>query len=146
LPPDKLDAIVQIVNKRNTAVKLRDEEIEVDIDSVDPETLWELDRFVTNYKKGLSKKKRKAELANQARAEAERNNQQQMAPAPVAREFSREGGNTAKKTLPTPLHSQLEKQNNETSRSSSSSSSSSGSSSSSDSDSDSSSSSGSDRT
>ncbi|XP_010485918.1 PREDICTED: transcription factor GTE4 [Camelina sativa] len=146
LPPDKLDAIVQIVNKRNTAVKLRDEEIEVDIDSVDPETLWELDRFVTNYKKGLSKKKRKAELAIQARAEAERNSQQQMAPAPAAHEFSREGGNTAKKTLPTPLPSQVEKQNNETSRSSSSSSSSSGSSSSSDSDSDSSSSSGSDRT
>ncbi|KAF8104009.1 hypothetical protein N665_0181s0030 [Sinapis alba] len=146
LPPDKLDAIVQIVNRRNTAVKLRDEEIEVDIDSVDPETLWELDRFVINYKKGLSKKKRKAELAIQARAEAERNGQQQMAPAPVARPFSREGGNTAKKTLPTPLPSQVEKQNNETSRSSSSSSSSSGSSSSSDSDSDSSSSSGSDQT
>ncbi|XP_018490363.1 transcription factor GTE4 [Raphanus sativus] len=146
LPPDKLDAIVQIVNRRNTAVKLRDEEIEVDIDSVDPETLWELDRFVINYKKGLSKKKRKAELAMQARAEAERNGQQQMAPAPVAREFSREGGNTAKKTLPTPLPSQVEKQNNEASRSSSSSSSSSGSSSSSDSDSDSSSSSGSDQT
>lgn len=85
LPPDKLDAIVQIVNKRNTAVKLRDEEIEVDIDSVDPETLWELDRFVTNYKKGLSKKKRKAELANQARAEAERNSQQQMVLVPLLR-------------------------------------------------------------
>ncbi|KAG2260252.1 hypothetical protein Bca52824_079546 [Brassica carinata] len=146
LPPDKLDAIVQIVNRRNTAVKLKDEEIEVDIDSVDPETLWELDRFVINYKKGLSKRKRKAELAVQARAEAERNGQQQMAPPPVAREFSREGGNTAKKTLPTPLPSQAEKQNNEASRSSSSSSSSSGSSSSSDSDSDSSSSSGSDQT
>ena len=78
LPPEKLDAIVQIVNKRNTAVKLRDEEIEVDIDSVDPETLWELDRFVTNYKKGLSKKKRRAELAIQAKAEAERNSQKQM--------------------------------------------------------------------
>ncbi|CDY09981.1 BnaC08g44700D [Brassica napus] len=147
LPPDKLDAIVQIVNRRNTAVNLRDEEIEVDIDSVDPETLWELDRFVINYKKGLSKKKRKAELAMQARVEAERNGQQQMAPAPVAREFSREGGNTAKKTLPTSLPSQVEEQNNEPSRSSSSSSSSSGSSSSSsDSDSDSSSSSGSDQT
>ncbi|GFZ07544.1 DNA-binding bromodomain-containing protein [Actinidia rufa] len=33
-------------------------------------TLWELDRFVTNYKKILSKNKRKAELALQARAEA----------------------------------------------------------------------------
>ncbi|CAN8295348.1 unnamed protein product [Cochlearia groenlandica] len=136
LPPDKLDAIVQIVNRRNTAVKLQDEEIEVDIDSVDPETLWELDRFVTNYKKGLSKKKRKAELAIQAREEAERNSQQQLAPAPEAREFSREGGNTSKKTLRIP--SQADQQNNETSSSSSSSGSSS---SSSDSDSDSSSSS-----
>ncbi|CAN7053671.1 unnamed protein product [Brassica oleracea var. botrytis] len=99
LPPEKLDAIVQIVNKRNTAVKLRDEEIEVDIDSVDPETLWELDRFVTNYKKGLSKKKRRAELAIQAKAEAERNSQKQMAPAPVAHEFSREGGNTGKEMV-----------------------------------------------
>ncbi|CAN8311436.1 unnamed protein product [Cochlearia groenlandica] len=145
LPPDKLDAIVQIVNKRSTAVKLHDEEIEVDIDSVDPETLWELDRFVINYKKGLSKKKRKDELAIQAREEAERNTQQHMAPTSVSRELSREGGNTAKKTLPTLLPSEGEKQNNESSRSSSSSSSSSGSSSS-NSDSDSSSSSGSDQT
>jgi hypothetical protein len=49
----------------------------VDIDSVDAETLWELDRFVTNYKKSLSKYKRRAELA-QARAEAELNAQQQV--------------------------------------------------------------------
>jgi hypothetical protein len=50
----------------------------VDIDSVDAETLWELDRFVTNYKKSLSKHKRKAELAIQARAEAELNAQQKV--------------------------------------------------------------------
>ncbi|EPS67854.1 hypothetical protein M569_06920 [Genlisea aurea] len=63
LPSEKLDAIVQIVKKRNTALSQHDDEIEVDIDSVDPETLWELDRFVSNYKKSLSKSKRRAELA-----------------------------------------------------------------------------------
>ncbi|KAA3464413.1 transcription factor GTE4-like [Gossypium australe] len=70
LPSEKLDNIVQIIKKRNSAVLQHDDEIEVDIDSVDTETLWELDRFVTNYKKSLSKNKRKAELSIQARAEA----------------------------------------------------------------------------
>jgi hypothetical protein len=78
LPSDKLDAIVQIIKKRNSALSQHDDEIEVDIDSVDAETLWELDRFVTNYKKSLSKHKRKAELAIQARAEAELNAQQKV--------------------------------------------------------------------
>ncbi|KAJ6832708.1 putative transcription factor GTE4 isoform X2 [Iris pallida] len=63
LPPEKLDNIVQIIKKRNSSLSQHDDEIEVDIDSVDTETLWELDRFVTNYKKSLSKNKRKAELA-----------------------------------------------------------------------------------
>ncbi|XP_073054593.1 uncharacterized protein [Primulina eburnea] len=67
LASDKLDAIVQIIKKNNTALSQHDDEIEVDIDSVDPETLWELDRFVSNYKKGLSNNKRKAEVALQAR-------------------------------------------------------------------------------
>ncbi|CAI0449039.1 unnamed protein product [Linum tenue] len=78
LPSDKLDNIVQIIKKRNSALLQRDDEIEVDIDSVDAETLWELDRFVTNYKKSLSKNKRKAELAMQARTEVERNVQQKV--------------------------------------------------------------------
>ncbi|GFP78644.1 transcription factor gte4 [Phtheirospermum japonicum] len=73
LPSEKLDAIVQIIKKRNTALSQHDDEIEVDIDSVDAETLWELDRFVTNYKKSLSKNKRKAELALQARTVANQN-------------------------------------------------------------------------
>nr|XP_016502813.1 PREDICTED: transcription factor GTE4-like [Nicotiana tabacum] len=51
LPSEKLDAIVQIIKKRNSSLSQHDDEIEVDIDSVDAETLWELDRFVTNYKK-----------------------------------------------------------------------------------------------
>lgn len=70
LPSEKLDSIVQIIKKRSSALSQRDDEIEVDIDNVDAETLWELDRFVTNYKKSLSKIKRKAELALQRRAEA----------------------------------------------------------------------------
>ncbi|XP_047341249.1 transcription factor GTE4-like [Impatiens glandulifera] len=59
LPVDKLDGIVQIIKKRNTQLSQHDDEIEVDIDSVDAETLWELDRFVTNYKKNLSKHRRR---------------------------------------------------------------------------------------
>lgn len=64
LPPEKLDNIVQIIKKKNSPLSQNDEEIEVDIDSVDIDTLWELDRFVTNYKKSLSKHRKKAaELA-----------------------------------------------------------------------------------
>jgi hypothetical protein len=63
LPPEKLDNVVQIIKKRNSSLSQHDDEIEVDIDSFDVETLWELDRFVTNYKKSLTKNKRKAELS-----------------------------------------------------------------------------------
>lgn len=78
LPSEKLDAIVQIIKKRNSQLFQHDDEIEVDIDSVDAETLWELDRFVTNYKKSLSKNKRKAEIAMQARQEAVQNVQDKV--------------------------------------------------------------------
>uniref|UniRef100_A0A0D9UYA1 Bromo domain-containing protein n=1 Tax=Leersia perrieri TaxID=77586 RepID=A0A0D9UYA1_9ORYZ len=61
LPPEKLDNVVQIIKKRNLSLSQHDDEIEVDIDSFDVETLWELDRFVTNYKKSITKNKRKAE-------------------------------------------------------------------------------------
>ncbi|KAK8527469.1 hypothetical protein V6N12_054681 [Hibiscus sabdariffa] len=61
LPSEKLDSIVQIIRKRNAALFQQEDEIEVDIDNVDPETLWELDRFVTNYKKSLIKTKKNAE-------------------------------------------------------------------------------------
>lgn len=71
LPMEKLDIVVQIIRKRNFSLSQHEDEIEVDIDSVDTETLWELDRFLTNYKKSLSKKKRKEALAFLARAETE---------------------------------------------------------------------------
>lgn len=72
LPSEKLDNVVQIIRKRNPSLCQNDDEIEVDIDSVDTETLWELDRFVTNYKKNLSKIKRRVELG-QVREETEAN-------------------------------------------------------------------------
>lgn len=140
LPSEKLDAIVQIIKKRNSALSQHDDEIEVDIDSVDAETLWELDRFVTNYKKSLSKNKRKAEIA-QARAQAVQNALQK---APVMVEVPKET-QADERNVPPSMHVQGGNQADNGSRSSSSSSSSSDSgSSSSDSDSDSSSASGSD--
>uniref|UniRef100_A0A5B7AIX2 Putative transcription factor GTE4 n=1 Tax=Davidia involucrata TaxID=16924 RepID=A0A5B7AIX2_DAVIN len=143
LPSEKLDGIIQIIKKRNSSLCQQNDEIEVDIDGVDTETLWELDRFVTNYKKSLSKKKRRAELASQARAEAEQN-VQETNPAPAVAEAPKET-KTGEKHVTSSPPVQVEKQGDKASRSSSSSSSSSDSgSSSSDSDSESSSGYGSD--
>ncbi|KAJ4869572.1 hypothetical protein Rs2_48860 [Raphanus sativus] len=47
LPFEKLEAVVQIIKKRNTELTQQDDEIELDIDSLDIQTLWELYRFVT---------------------------------------------------------------------------------------------------
>ncbi|XP_022750824.1 transcription factor GTE4-like isoform X2 [Durio zibethinus] len=142
LPSEKLDNIVQIIKKRNSAFFQHDDEIEVDIDSVDTETLWELDRFFTNYKKSLSKNKRKAELAIQARAEAEQIVPEKT-PATVLVELPKEATTNEQNVSTSPV--EIEKPGDNASRSSSSSSSSSDSASSStDSDSESSSASGSD--
>ncbi|KAF9661682.1 hypothetical protein SADUNF_Sadunf19G0094000 [Salix dunnii] len=123
LPSEKLDNIVQIIKKRSSALSQHDDEIEVDIDSVDVETLWELDRFVTNYKKSLSKNKRKAELAIQARAESQLNVQQKV-PAPVVAEAPKET-KADERNVSTLSPNHVEKQADNGSRSSSSSSSSS---------------------
>lgn len=149
LPPEKLDNIVQIIKKRNSAMSQHDDEIEVDIDSVDVETLWELDRFVTNYKKSLSKNKRKAELASLARAEAGHAGRERIPETlaePVAVEAPKENKTVVdEKDVSSSSPNGREKKDNVASQSNSSSSSSSGSSSSSsDSDSDSSSGYGSD--
>ncbi|PIA30525.1 hypothetical protein AQUCO_05500069v1 [Aquilegia coerulea] len=137
MPVDKLENIVEIIRRRSSSLVQSDDAIEVDIDCVDNETLWELDRFVTNYKKSLSKYKRKAELAMQAREAAERLAREKNE-APVVVEVSKETKLDENKGLPSSV--QVDKQQDNSSRSSSSSSSSSDSgSSSSDSDSDSSS-------
>ncbi|XP_068500005.1 transcription factor GTE4 isoform X1 [Phaseolus vulgaris] len=123
LPSEKLDAIVQIIKKRNSALSQHDEEIEVDIDSVDTETLWELDRFVTNYKKSLSKNKRKLELAIQARAQAEKNALQKIQ-APVMVEISKEAQTADERNIPQslPVQEEVQADGSKTSGSSSSSS------------------------
>ncbi|OEL21513.1 Transcription factor GTE4 [Dichanthelium oligosanthes] len=149
LPPEKLDAVVQLIKNKNLSVRQHDDEIEVEIDSMDAETLWELDRFVANYKKNLSKQKRRAERALLARQDAELRAQHSL------QQLSTEKPNVGEKSpkqnlmegeqLASSVPNQNDNNGQDASRSSNSSSSSSDSgSSSSDSDSDSSSSDGSD--
>lgn len=64
LPQEKMPQLVQIIKKRNGHLAQDDDEIELDIEALDTETLWELDRFVTNWKKMLSKTKRQALIGN----------------------------------------------------------------------------------
>ncbi|XP_019056597.1 PREDICTED: transcription factor GTE7 [Tarenaya hassleriana] len=64
LPPEKLGQLVQILRKRNSHLAQDGDEIELDIEAIDNETLWELDRFVTNYKKMVSKIKRQGFIRN----------------------------------------------------------------------------------
>ncbi|CAI5504442.1 unnamed protein product [Closterium sp. Naga37s-1] len=58
LPPENLDRIVQIISERNPDLSQNADEIELDIDSLDSETLWELERYVANCMKSKSKRKR----------------------------------------------------------------------------------------
>ncbi|CAA3003004.1 Transcription factor GTE4 [Olea europaea subsp. europaea] len=89
LSSEKLENVVQIIKKRNPALSQFDDEIEVDIDIVDTETLWELDRFLANYKKSLGKNKRKAEIAIQLKDGAQQNPQETI-PSPVVTETPKE--------------------------------------------------------
>ncbi|MQK21923.1 hypothetical protein EI013_26505, partial [Escherichia coli] len=59
-----MEQVVQIIRKRNGHLKQDGDEIELDIEAVDTETLWELDRLVTNWKKMMSKIKRQALMGN----------------------------------------------------------------------------------
>ncbi|KAM7498015.1 hypothetical protein LguiA_022429 [Lonicera macranthoides] len=125
LPSEKLNDIVQIIKKRNTSLSQHDDEIEVDIDSFDTETLWELDRFVTNFKKSLSKNKRKAEMASKATTDDVQNVLEKN-PDPVAVETdASKETKTDEKDNSAPTPNQVENQTGDASGSSSSSSSSS---------------------
>ncbi|XP_022875766.1 transcription factor GTE7-like [Olea europaea var. sylvestris] len=70
LPQEKMPQLVQIIRKRNKHLGQDGDEIELDIEALDTETLWELDRFVTNWKKMVSKTKRQALMNNNHAAEA----------------------------------------------------------------------------
>ncbi|KAL8088231.1 transcription factor GTE4-like isoform X2 [Apium graveolens] len=82
LPADKLENVVDIIKKRTSSLRQHDDEIEVDIDSFDKETLWELDRFVINYKKYLSKNRKNSELAKKVKPAVELSDHNEK-PAPV---------------------------------------------------------------
>ncbi|XP_062226803.1 transcription factor GTE2-like [Phragmites australis] len=60
LPEEKMHNVLQIVRKRNSNPEMLGDEIELDIDEMDVETQWELDRFVTNCSKALKKSQRAA--------------------------------------------------------------------------------------
>ncbi|GMG98542.1 hypothetical protein Nepgr_000382 [Nepenthes gracilis] len=122
LPSEKLGSVVQIIKKKNPSLCQNDDEIEVDIDSVDTETLWELDRFVMNYRKNLSKIKRRAELA-QGRTEAEPNGPEKNKAISAVEEPKESQTEDKNATSSSPV--QMEKQEGNARRSNSSSSSSS---------------------
>lgn len=63
LPEEKMNHVLQIVKKRNVDTQQDGDEIVLDFETMDAETLWELDRFVYNCKKTLSKIKRQEALA-----------------------------------------------------------------------------------
>ena len=63
LPAEKLERVLQIISERNPNLSQNDDEIELDIDSLDQQTLWELDRYVTNCMKSKNKPKKKPQAA-----------------------------------------------------------------------------------
>ncbi|XP_020572547.1 transcription factor GTE7-like [Phalaenopsis equestris] len=66
LPEEKMNQVLQIVKKRNIDTQQEGDEIVLDFEIMDTETLWELDRFVYNCKKMLSKIKRQEALTGNA--------------------------------------------------------------------------------
>ncbi|KAJ6377545.1 hypothetical protein OIU76_026507 [Salix suchowensis] len=73
LPSEKLESAVQIIRKRNPGLFQQEDEIEVDIDSFDDETLWELHSHVNNYQKSISRNDGEARVVLQDRKEADHN-------------------------------------------------------------------------
>ncbi|KAF8085531.1 hypothetical protein N665_0665s0040 [Sinapis alba] len=140
LPYDKLETVVQIVKKSNPELSQQDDEIELDIDSLDIETLWELYSFVTGFKESLSNKKEDQGFGSERDAESAHNIIQEPTTLATGTETSRvtESGKAIRMSSP------VRQENKAGGSSSSNSSSSDSGSSSSDSDSDSSSGRGSD--
>ncbi|XP_042459536.1 transcription factor GTE7-like [Zingiber officinale] len=63
LPQDKMPQVLNIVTKRNAAAAPNGDEIELDFDTMDADTLWELDRFLCNFKKMINKTRRHEAIA-----------------------------------------------------------------------------------
>ncbi|WVZ94633.1 hypothetical protein U9M48_040502 [Paspalum notatum var. saurae] len=73
LPEEKMMNVLQIVQKRNNDPALTGEFVELDFDELDIETLWELDRFVVNWRKALKKSQRNSVMNGDAAAAAAMN-------------------------------------------------------------------------
>lgn len=61
LPGDKLGRVVEIVQEHDPALRAAESEIELDIDSLGNEALWQLERYVANCMKSKNKERRRAE-------------------------------------------------------------------------------------
>ncbi|KAL3848786.1 hypothetical protein ACJIZ3_010668 [Penstemon smallii] len=85
LPSEELETVVEIIRNRTTSITQEDDEIEIDIDTVDNETLWELDRFISYYKKSLSKNEKDSEIVSQFVTVSEQITQEKI-PASVVTE------------------------------------------------------------
>lgn len=68
LPEEKMLNVLQIVQKRNSDPAFTGEVVELDFDELDMETLWELDRFVVNWRKALKKSQRNSMVNGDAAA------------------------------------------------------------------------------
>ncbi|XP_078430636.1 transcription factor GTE2-like [Wolffia australiana] len=68
LPEEKMTQVLLIVQRRNPDPALHGDEIELDFETLDTETLWELDRFVGNCRKMMSKVKRMEAMSTAAPA------------------------------------------------------------------------------
>ncbi|KAJ8545938.1 hypothetical protein K7X08_018521 [Anisodus acutangulus] len=80
LPPEKMDHIVQIVKRRTPNLTQEGDEIELDFEILDNETLWELDKFVSYHKKAMSKMKRRGVTEDAAAGQL--NKSPEKAPTP----------------------------------------------------------------
>ncbi|KMZ70188.1 putative Bromodomain-containing protein [Zostera marina] len=86
LPNEKFPQVVAIIKKRNSSFIELDGAFEINIETIDTETLWELDRLVSNHKKSRSKyKRREEERANAIKRaeEMQKNTQQGVNQEPV---------------------------------------------------------------
>ncbi|KAK1685451.1 hypothetical protein QYE76_046299 [Lolium multiflorum] len=99
LPEEKMHNVMQIVQKSSAGnPELLGDAIELDIDEMDIETQWELDRFVNNFNKAL-KKSRRAAMMNGDSAEINHAAGSEAVPAFVDNADVVEGENSEKTTV-----------------------------------------------
>ncbi|XP_051219903.1 transcription factor GTE7 [Lolium perenne] len=99
LPEEKMHNVMQIVQKRSAGnPELLGDAIELDIDEMDIETQWELDRFVTNFNRALNKSRRSA-MINGDSAEINHAAGSEAVPAFVDNADVVEGENSEKTTV-----------------------------------------------